>query len=49
MNNTRPVKFQSPAMLAAAFALSLGLTIDSVQAAPPVDGSRAVSGVPGRG
>lgn len=47
MNNTRPVKFQSPAMLAAAFALSLGLTIDSVQAAPPVDGSRAVSGVAG--
>ena len=45
MSNTRPVKFQSPAMLAAAFALSLGLTIDSVQAAPVVDGSRAVSGV----
>lgn len=45
MSNTRPVKFQSPAMLAAAFALSLGLTIDSVQAAPEVDGSRAVSGV----
>ena len=45
MSNTRPVKFQSPAMLAAAFALSLGLTIDSVQAAPAVDGSRAVSGV----
>lgn len=49
MNNTRAVKFQSPAMLAAAFALSLGLTIDSVQAAPPVDGSQAVSGVAGQG
>ena len=49
MSNTRPVKFQSPAMLAAAFALSLGLTIDSVQAAPAVDGSRAVSGVAGQG
>ncbi len=49
MNNTRPVKFQSPAMLAAAFALSLGLTIDSVQAAPPVDGSQTVSGVAGQG
>ena len=44
MSNIRPVKFQSPAMLAAAFALSLGLTVDSVQAAPPADGPQAVSG-----